>query len=163
MDTYFAMLDKSTNLIKKMRNVCSKLHDFEDQCNLVLNNIQRQRDDLEENHKSFMAHTSSRIKHAPFEFMGSLYHMLFGIMDADDLKLVKENMISLLENQNEFDDLFKKQPSVIDSTENILKKTITELNENFKVMNMRVENMTELLKESYFVYKESINFFMITK
>lgn len=39
MDTYFAMLEKGTNLIQKMRSVCYKLHDFEDHCNLVLNNI----------------------------------------------------------------------------------------------------------------------------
>jgi len=30
-------------------------------------------------------------------------------------------------------------------------------------MHTRIENMTKVLKESYYVYKESINFFMITK
>jgi len=38
MDDYFQMISKGSALVNKMRRVCEKLHCFEDQCNLVLDN-----------------------------------------------------------------------------------------------------------------------------
>jgi len=70
---------------------------------------------------------------------------------------------NLWDNQHSLNDLGKKQLSIVDSTANILKKTNEEVNNNFNYMNMRIENMTAILQESYYVYKESINFFMVTK
>nr|XP_041631965.1 uncharacterized protein LOC121502439 [Drosophila kikkawai]XP_041631966.1 uncharacterized protein LOC121502439 [Drosophila kikkawai] len=163
MDAYFKMISKGKALIGEMRKVCDKLHSFEDQCHLVLNNMQNQLLELEENNKLFMMQPRSRTRRAPFEFMGSLYHILFGIMDEDDREQLEENMKNLLDNQRNIDQLVQKQTSVVDSTTNLLKRTTEDVNANFRSMQVRIENMTEVLKENYYVYKESIKFFMVTK
>jgi len=74
-----------------------------------------------------------------------------------------ENMRNLLHNQHNLNELVQKQTSVEVSTTNLLKKTTEDISDNFKNMHTRIENMTEVLKESYYIYKESINFFTITK
>ncbi|XP_044571170.1 uncharacterized protein LOC123257198 [Drosophila ananassae] len=163
MEAYFEMIHKGKNIITKMRLVCEKLHGFEDQCNLILENTLKQILELEENNKLFMTHNKSRQRRAPFEFIGSLYHILFGVMDEDDRVQMEENMKNLLNNQESLKELSKKQTSLVDSTTNILKKTTEEVNTHFRSMNKRIENMTVILQESYYVYKESIKFFMVTK
>jgi len=47
-----------------------------------------------------MMQKRSRSKRAPFEFMGSLYHILYGIMDEDDRKQLEDNMSNFLDNQH---------------------------------------------------------------
>jgi len=42
MDAYFHIIKKSNVLIQKIRIVCGKLLSFEDQCNIVLDNMQNQ-------------------------------------------------------------------------------------------------------------------------
>jgi len=79
MDPYFDMIKRGKILNEKMRGVCGKLHGFEEQCNSVRDNTQRQITDLEDNNNFFMTQDSKRFMRATFEFMGSLYHKLFGI------------------------------------------------------------------------------------
>jgi len=105
----------------------------------------------------------SRSKRDSFEFKGSLYHFLYGILYEDDRKQLEENMRHLLDNLHNLNELVLKQTSVVDSTTNLLTKTTEEINDNFRNMHTRIENMTEVLKKSYYVYKESINLFLITK
>jgi len=61
-------------------------------------------------------------------------------------------MKKLLENQENTSDLVKRQTSVVETTLNILKGTTDEVNSNFRSMNTRIENITQALKESYYVY-----------
>jgi len=84
-------------------------------------------------------------------------------MDEDDRKQLEENMRNLLDKQHNLNELIQKQNSVVYSSTNLLKKTTEDISDNFKNILTRIENMTEVIKASCYVYKESINFFMITK
>ena len=72
-------------------------------------------------------------------------------------------MRKLLENQHNIKHLVEQQKSVVESTENILKKTTEEVNSQFNDINAKVNQISDLLNTDYFVYKESINFFMMMK
>ncbi|XP_037932325.1 uncharacterized protein LOC119667111 [Teleopsis dalmanni] len=84
-------------------------------------------------------------------------------MDAEDRKMFEEDMMRLLENQHDIKNLINKQTSVVDSTVNLLKRTTTEINNNFKQMQDRLNLLSSAMQESYLVYRESIKFFMVTK
>jgi len=65
-----------------------------------------------------------------------------------------KNMKILLDNQHNLNELVQKQTSVVDSTANFYKKTTEDIGDNFKNMHIRIKNMTEVHKASYYVYKE---------
>ncbi|XP_053967860.1 uncharacterized protein LOC128869349 [Anastrepha ludens] len=102
---------------------------------------------LKSNNELFMKQ-ENRKRRAPFEFVGSIYHILFGIMDADDRENMESNIKNIFENQKNIAKLFKRQTSIVDSTINILKKTTDEVNKNFQKMNEQLNKFYhELVKD----------------
>jgi hypothetical protein len=75
-----------------------------------------------------------RKRRSLLDFVGSLQHVLCGVMENSDRKIINSNFKALIENQNDISSLVKKQTSVIDSTLNFLKKTGEEVNTQFKGM-----------------------------
>ncbi|XP_073820586.1 uncharacterized protein [Musca autumnalis] len=53
--------------------------------------------------------------------------------------------------------------SVVESTVNILRTTMEDVNSNFKKIVDQMNNITAAMEETYFVYRKSIRFFMVTK
>ncbi|XP_059221507.1 uncharacterized protein LOC131996076 [Stomoxys calcitrans] len=84
-------------------------------------------------------------------------------MDAEDRRAMEENMKTLVDNQHNLKYLVKQQTSVVESTINILRRTTDDVNRNFKSLVDRVNNITETVKEEYFVYRKSTKFFMVAK
>ncbi|XP_073811759.1 uncharacterized protein [Musca autumnalis] len=84
-------------------------------------------------------------------------------MDAEDRKQIEKNMRNLLENQYNIKFMMQKQASVVESTVNILRTTMEDVNNNFKKIVDQMNNITAAMEETYFVYRESIRFFMVTK
>ncbi|XP_073841732.1 uncharacterized protein [Musca autumnalis] len=84
-------------------------------------------------------------------------------MDDEDRVAMENNMKNLLANQHDLKQLAIKQTSVVDSTVNLLKRTTDEVNSHFTEIKCKIENISATMHESYFVYRESIRFFIITK
>lgn len=84
-------------------------------------------------------------------------------MDDDDRQSFETNMKNLLANQHDLKELAKKQTSVVDSTVNLLKRTADEVSSHFLEIKNKIENISQTMNEHYFVYRESIRFFMLTK
>lgn len=91
---------------------------------------------------------NNRKRRAPFEFVSTIYHILFGIMDADDVVNMEANINNMFDNQNNKAKIFKQQTSIVDSTINILKKTTKKVNKNFENMNEQLKTIyLELIKD----------------
>lgn len=50
---------------------------------------------------------NNRKRRAPFEFVSTIYHILFGIMDADDVVNMEANINNMFDNQNNKAKIFK--------------------------------------------------------
>lgn len=163
MQPFFEVISRSEVLLRGMRTTCGKLQDFEDQCGHVLDTMERLVQNMKRTNQYLFPEKGVRAKRAPLEFIGSLQHVLFGTMDADDRRQMETNMRNILDNQHDLKFLVKKQTSVVESTINVLRRSTEEVNENFKSITHRLNNMTEIMKETFYVYRESIKFFMVTK
>ncbi|XP_037931692.1 uncharacterized protein LOC119666485 [Teleopsis dalmanni] len=119
--------------------------------------------DINDGNKLFIWSVRERRKRAPLAFIGSFYHLLFGMMDEDDRKALEEDMNNLLENQHNLKKMTERQTSVVETTVNILKRTSEELQQQYNEIHERVESINTALNETYLVYKESINFFMVAR
>ena len=95
-------MDNIAISIPKCKLICEKLRSFEEQCTSVLGSMEDRLKDIQENVKLFSHQNvnKTRIKRAPFEFVGSFYNVLFGVMDADDRELIEENMRKLFKKNN---------------------------------------------------------------
>lgn len=133
-------------LIKKIKTECPIMQNYKDACDMVITTMNRRYYILKQNNGLLIR--KERQKRAPFEFMGSIYHILFGMMDADDRKLMEENMRNLFDNQENLKKLAKEQTSVVDSTVNILKKTTAEMNDNFNKMFLQLKSFYAEIQKS---------------
>lgn len=97
------------------------------------------------------------------KFVGSFQHWAFGVMDDDDRMAMENNMKNLLDNQKNLKELAKRQTSVVDATVKLLKRTTEEVNSNFSDLKSKILNISGTMNEHYFVYRESIRFFIIAK
>ncbi|XP_075167667.1 uncharacterized protein LOC142239782 [Haematobia irritans] len=100
---------------------------------------------------------------AQLKFIGSFQHWAFGVMDDDDRVAMENNMRNLLANQHDLKELITKQTSVVESTVNLLKRTTNEINSQFTDIKCKIGNISATMNENYFVYRESIRFFIISK
>lgn len=113
-------MKRTRKLIKKLENECPILENYKDACEMVISSINRRYAILEQNNGLLIK--NKRQKRAPFEFVGSFYHMLFRVMDAEDRATMEDNMRNAFSNQEDLKQLVNKQTSIVDSTVNILKK-----------------------------------------
>ena len=132
LSMYQNEIERIEKLMMKVKKECPHLGYYKEACEMVISAMERRRNILTSNNDLLI--NKPRKKRAPFEFVGSLYHMLFGMMDADDRDQMEENMRSVFENQENLNKLIKKQTSIVDSTINLLKKTTDDVNENFNKM-----------------------------
>lgn len=86
-------------MLKEMSTTYDKLQAFEDQCNHILDTLDRQVINMEKTNKYLFPENIGRSKIAPLEFIGSL-HILFETIDAEDGKAMVPNMKNMLNNQH---------------------------------------------------------------
>ncbi|XP_037807268.1 uncharacterized protein LOC119600793 [Lucilia sericata] len=116
MRPYFEVLNRAVELLNQSKEICPKLDTFKDQCWSVITNMEYQVNKLETNNGLFLNNKIRKRRDAPLKFIGSLHHVLFGLMDEDDRESLENNMKNLLANQEDLKVLSKKQTSVVDST-----------------------------------------------
>ncbi|XP_061400735.1 uncharacterized protein LOC133336443 isoform X2 [Musca vetustissima] len=163
MKTYLETLDLASTLLNASKEICPRLQTFEDQCWSVINNMEYKVNKIKANNRLFMRDDKRQRRGAPLKFIGSFQHWAFGVMDDDDRVAMENNMRNLLANQYDLKELSKKQTSIVDSTVNLLKRTTEEVNSHFVEIKCKIDNITATMNETYFVYRESIRFFIITK
>jgi uncharacterized protein YdcH (DUF465 family) len=61
-------------------------------------------------------------------------------MDKNDRQTINENFKNLLDNQNDVNDLIKRQTTVIDTTTTVLKKTMDQVYHKFKELADKLTN-----------------------
>ena len=84
-------------------------------------------------------------------------------MDNDDREELEHDMRNLLDDQYTLKELVEKQTSLVDSTTNLFTKSAYEVNSKFTILQTRIDNITMLVQEKIFIYKESIKFFAIAR
>lgn len=87
LTVYYEELAK---VMARIKGECSKLNMFNETCGMVMSVMDRRYEQLVQNIDLFI-HKQHQ-KRAPFEFIGSLYNVLFGMMDAADRKLMEDNI-----------------------------------------------------------------------
>ena len=82
---------------------------------------------------------------------------------SDDREELEHDMRNLLDDQYTLKELVEKQTSLVDSTTNLFTKSAYEVNSKFTILQTRIDNITMLVQEKIFIYKESIKFFAIAR
>lgn len=98
-------------------------------CKLTIENYKKNFQDFEEKEGILNSYQtiSSRKKRAPLEIVGTLGHVLFGLLDSEDAKFYNEEIDKIrLVNQNQAN-LLEKQTIIVESILRLGNKTNTEI------------------------------------
>ncbi|XP_069968405.1 uncharacterized protein [Bactrocera oleae] len=133
MEPYFHQMKGIADYITKLKKQCHLLTNFESSCEMINSALEKRLNALEMDNNLLLQ--PKRTRRAPFEFIGTIHHILFGTMDADDRKELEQDLTNLLDNEKNLKQLIQKQTSVIDSSLNIMKKSQEEVRETFVKMN----------------------------
>ena len=87
------------NCIVRIKDHCQLLSQFEEACKVISLSLGKRYEDLNHNHNLIV--DNKRHKRAPLECVGSIYNMLFGLMDNDDQEVIESNFKTLLSNQHQ--------------------------------------------------------------
>ncbi|XP_050339493.1 uncharacterized protein LOC126765858 [Bactrocera neohumeralis] len=79
LGTYYDRMHKIQEFINRLENQCKILTYYEDACIMITATLNDKYNSLKTNNELFMKKQNKK-KRAPFEFVGSIYHILFGIM-----------------------------------------------------------------------------------
>lgn len=158
---YFVTVNHLDKGLEACKSLCVRLRSFEQQCDTQMDIMTNRLNTIDENHLLLSHKKRQRNKRAPLEFVGSLFHILFGVMDADDRESMEANMKNVLENQHNLKYLAEKQTSVVEATLNVLKKTTDEINGQFKELNEKVQNISQMLNTDYSLFKKAMDFFAV--
>ncbi|XP_069965947.1 uncharacterized protein [Bactrocera oleae] len=133
MEPYFHQMKGIADYITKLKKQCHLLTNFESSCEMINSALEKRFNALEMDNNLLLQ--PKRTRRAPFEFIGTIHHILFGTMDADDRKELEQDLTNLLDNEKNLKQLIQKQTSVIDSSLNIIKKSQEEVRETFVKIN----------------------------
>lgn len=161
LTSFLESLTQMSELTNRSRPICDRLGEFQQQCQITLQNFGSRIQEVERNNHLFMLNDNRRPRRG-VNFVGSVYHWLFGLMDNGDREEIESNMEKLLSNQYKIENLLQNQSSFVDATMNVLQKTTDEVNKYYKQMQERVDNITIIANEHFFVYKEVIKFMSIS-
>lgn len=130
LEQYYEEIKRIKKLKEKIESQCSVLGEFRGTCEMMVWSINRRYVLMEQNNNNLLLKKESQ-KRSSFEFDGSIYHILFGMMDVEDRKLMEENMRNIFQNEDKLQLLARHQTSIVNSTMNVLKKTSEEVNNSF--------------------------------
>ncbi|CAD7001615.1 unnamed protein product [Ceratitis capitata] len=77
-------------------------------------------------------------------------------------KMMELNIKNLPENQNDIESMIKKQTSLIDGTLNVLRKTKTDVNNQFIKIDNQINSIQNLMTNAIDVFRFSTTFQLIT-
>lgn len=121
------------------------MSDFEEACTVISLSLGRRYEAIKSSHDLIVY--NKRQRRAPFEWIGSIYNMLFGLMDADSEEQIESNFRLLLNNQHNIKERLKVQVSLINSTANIINKNVDEVNMQFKKIHSQINRyQSEIIK-----------------
>lgn len=130
----------------RIKDQCHLLTQFEEACKVISLSLERRLEAITHNHNLIVY--NKRQKRAPLEWIGSIYNMLFGLMDADDQEQIESNLKILLNNQKHLKNGIKVQISVINSTANIINKNFNEVNGQFTKIQTQINKYhSEIIKD----------------
>lgn len=131
---YFDEIEKLKFSLIKLKEICSILH-YNESCQLINQQLDKHLDSIAQDSnkiESFQT-TLNRRKRAPFEFMGKIYNILFGLMDAESARAYDDKI-------NELQNVSTKTSNLIDS-ETLLVKNSLEINTKI------YKNLTNVIKK----------------
>lgn len=158
---YYAQLQQIGSCVKKMRTICKTLAE-QTLCSAVIDQLNIHLDDIDaDKYKIDSFHhlnrqkrntqegitnkanskATKRIKrNAPFELIGKIENLLFGVMDADTARQYDEKINELQNNANITKELILEQTSIIKQTTQINQKA-------FQDFAQTVNDLTEKISE----------------
>lgn len=141
LTNYWLELSETKGYLKELEKAC--MADKSERiyhCNSTIDILRKRIINIDQKNdliNGFNTTTQSSMRHrrSPFDFVGSVAHSLFGVLDQEDAQHI-QNQIELANKQDQhLYSLIRKQSSIADSTANILRRNSLEVQNDFNTLN----------------------------
>jgi hypothetical protein len=132
-----------------LNGLCKTMDEYQDYCKAIISSLENNYKKLKENEvllkdiHSPYEEESPRKRRSPFDFVGSLAHALFGVLDADYAKELEKNIILIKANEQQQKRMIQNQTSIVDSTLNVLTATEDHVNSQFEILGKQLNTLTD--------------------
>lgn len=144
LEYYYDQINKFETCLEHMKDICDKLYNYT-ACKITneqfTEHLLQMQFDLAtvESFRSVKTE-NRRKKRAPFEFVGKIYNMAFGIMHAESARQYDQKINELIDEQGITHELMKEQTILINNTVNLNRQTFENVKQNIQKLEEKVKN-----------------------
>lgn len=149
---YYTQIEHVQSCLTQLRRICANLNENTlcsaalNQLQIHFNDIQTEKDQIE----SFQQYKQRRKRAAPFELIGKISNLLFGILDAETAQAYDKQIHEMEKKSKVFQEIQEDQTTLI--------RQNTELNQKvFNSFKTNVEELAEKVSELNLTYQNSTN------
>lgn len=146
LSEYYDKIEKFKLCIEQMHLICSKIPSNET-CAIISNQFNNHLESIKDDAETLESFENGnhRERRAPFEFIGKINNLLFGIMDAETARLYDEKINELQEDATKTSDLMKHQTLLVKGSIELNNKTFSSLKENVETLDQEIVNLSSKL------------------
>lgn len=139
---YYEEIRKLEICIDQMKKICSQLQD-NSTCSIIINQFNNHLETIQIESEAIESFSSIKIrsKRAPFEFIGKIFNMAFGIMGAESARQYDVKSNELQKESVNTEDLMKSQTLLVQRDIKLNNKTFEELKLNIRKLYREIENL----------------------
>lgn len=143
---YFDKIEQFKICIKQMHVTCNRIQD-NGTCTIILDQFDNHLESIQTDAETIESFESGshRAKRAPFEFIGKIENLLFGLMDAETAKLYDEKINELQADASRTNDLMKQQTMLIKGVVQLNNRTFSDLKKNVEVLDQEIVTLSSKL------------------
>lgn len=152
LTTYFLELREIKSYLHRMEEVCTQELIHQTYCKPTIDTVTHRLTAIEHNNELLYNYNMGRQERtrslrSPLDIVGKLASSLFGVLDQDDARHIEAQIRNARQNQQHLAELIRKQSSIADSTSNLLKRSVLQINQQFQALNAYLAKTANAIQE----------------
>lgn len=143
LENYWAELGNLKTSIHKLSRICTKSF-----CKSTMSQFNHSLSDIQANNELIFGKKNLRKKRGALDFIGNLAGDIFGVLDSRFAEKYKNDIFQSKANEAHLLHLLRNQTTISEVTENIMRKTNQDIQNQFSFINEKTEQILNLTDEN---------------
>lgn len=159
LNPYFNQIQQLEHCIEKMTTICGTLQENE-LCITTIEQLKSHMEDMKTDNTKIESfkQRQERKKRAPFELIGKIQNILYGIMDADSAREYDKKINELQQENNITNQLMQEQTTIVKNTIKLNQNIFNEFRTKINNLTQNIIAATQISQSSLLDATQRINF-----
>lgn len=144
METYWQELSTIEYGIKRLEQICQKMPNTQS-CDATMFQFLKVLTEIKNANELLLSPLHNRHRRSPLDIIGNIANSLFGVLDSEYANHMSDVIRNLDDNQQHLLDLLKNQTTIIESTTNVLGKSVMAIQEQLYEFDLYINQTTSAI------------------